>query len=260
MKKMLQIHLNGMKIAFFSAAAYRLDFFIGILVVLSGVLLNPLFIILIYRNGAAIGEYSIYQIFLIQGVYLIVSGFGSTFFFNIVYSTTFMVREGIFDILMLKPHPVLSNLIAMGYSTDGLANVLGGLLLFIYAMAHLIPATPVQWLLFAFIFVIAMLVIFSFSVILAALGIVWVGNSRLFDIYNSIAKFAAYPVNIFQKTIRMILTFLFPIAMLGFFPAAVLMGIKIPELFISLLCSIVFAGASQLLWRSMLRRYTSTGG
>jgi ABC-2 type transport system permease protein len=260
MKKMLRIHLHGMKLAFFSSAAYRLDFFIGLLVVLAGVLLSPLMIILIYQNGASIGDYNIYQIFLIQGVYLTASGFGSIFFFDIVFSTTFRVREGTFDVLLLKPHSLLSTLIATSYNNSGIANVLGGLLLLFYALFHLPTVAITQWLLFIFLFIIALAILFAFSVILAALGIVWVGNSRLFDIYNSVSRFASYPVTIFQKTIRMILSFFIPVAMLGFFPASILLNIEIPSLFISIICSVLFIGLSLLFWQYMIRRYTSTGG
>jgi len=260
MRKLLQIHLHGMKLAFFSSAAYRSDFFIGLLVVLAGGLLSPLLIVLIYQNGASIGGYSIYQIFLIQGVYLIASGFGAVLFFDIVFSTSFRVREGTFDILLLKPHSLLSILIATSYNNNGIANVFGGMFLFIYALYHIPSVSTSEWLLFIFLFVIALTTLLAFSVILAALGIIWVGNSRLFDIYNSISKFASYPVTIFQKNLRMILSFFIPVAMLGFIPASVMLNLSSPSLYISVICCILFFGISLLFWKYMIRRYTSTGG
>lgn len=260
MKKALRIHLHGLKIAFFTAAAYRFDFFVELLVILASTLLSPLLIILIYQNGATIGDYSIYQIFLIQGIYLTTSGLGSIFFFDIVQSTTYRVREGTFDILLLKPHSLLSILIATSYNNSGIANVLGGLLLVGYALCHLPPVTMAQWLLFLLLLIIALVVLFAISVILAALGIVWVGNSRLLDIYGSVARFASYPLTIFKKPIKILLSFLIPVAMLGFLPASVLLQLSAPFIWVSVACSILFLGLSLTFWRLMIRRYTSAGG
>lgn len=260
MHKLLRIHLHGMKIAFFTAAAYRFDFFVELLVTLAGSLLSPLMTILIYSNGASIGDYSLEQIFLIQGVYLTATGFGSLFFFSIVNYTTYLAREGTLDILLLKPHSLLSVLIATSYNNSGLSNILGGLLLFLFAVAHLPPALPVQWLLFLCLFIVSLTVLLAFSVILAALGIVWVGNSRLFELYDSIARFASYPVTIFQKTLRLILTYLLPVAMIGFLPASVLLNPAPPQLALAVLCCFAFLGLSLLFWTVMIRRYTSSGG
>ena len=260
MIRLLKIHLQGMKIAFFTLTAYRFDFFVGLLVVLAGVLLSPLFIILIYANGAEIGNYTIYDIFLIQGIYLTASGFGSIFFFNIVWSTTYLVREGSLDIMLLKPVSLLSTLIATSYNNRGIANVLGGIALFCYALSFEPSPTAAQWTLFLLLFITALAVLFAISVILAGLGIVWVGNSRLFDIYGSISKFASYPMTIFKKVLRTMLTFMVPVAMLGFLPASVLLGESEQYLYIAVLCSIAFVAVALFIWNAMISRYTSTGG
>lgn len=260
MTRFLKLHLHGMKIAFLTSSAYRIDFFVGLLVILAEVMLSPLFVILIYGGGGAIGDYDIYQIFLIQGVYLTASGIGSVFFFNIVWATTFLVREGSLDIMMLKPHSLLSSLVATSYNKGGAANILGGLLLFIYALANLPAPDPSQWVRFGVLFAAALAVLFAMSVILAGLGIIWVGNSRLFDIYGSISRFASYPMTIFQKNLRRILTFIIPVALIGFLPASVLLGMSEPYLYASLLCAVLFVAAALLFWRLMIRRYTSAGG
>ncbi|MHB1485870.1 MAG: ABC transporter permease [Saccharofermentanales bacterium] len=260
MMKLVRFHLYGMKMAFFSSAAYRMDFFTGLLVMLAGTLLSPLLIIIIYQNGATLGNYSVYQIFLMQGIYLIVTGFGSILFFDIVFDTTFRVREGTLDILLLKPQSLLSNLIATNYNNGGIANILGGSLLFAYALYHLPAVAFRQCIFFIISIFFALAILFAFSVILAALGIVWIGNSRLFDIYNSISKFASYPMTIFSKPIRAILSFFIPVAMLGFIPASLLSRPVDPSVYITAASSIVFVASSLLFWRIMIKRYTSAGG
>jgi len=249
-----------MKLAFFSAAAYRLDFFVGLLVAFAGAMLSPLFILLIYDSGAAIGDYGVYQVYLIQGVYLLASGLGSVLFFDIVPAATFRVREGTLDVLLLKPAALLSMLIASSYNNGGLANLLGGALLIALSLMNLPAPTPLAWLKFLPLFASGMVVLFSFSVILAALGIVWLGNSRLLDIYGTLSRFASYPVTIFSKALRVLLSYLIPVAMLGFFPASVLMGIPADAAWLSVLSCAAFCCLSLLFWRHMIKRYTSAGG
>jgi len=78
---------------------------------------------------------------------------------------------------------VLQLVIVTGFDSEDLGKLLGGVALFAVALYHLPPAEPLQWLTFAVLFMISLIVMFGFGVILAGLGIVWIGNYRVYEIF-----------------------------------------------------------------------------
>ena len=256
----LRIHLQGIKTALATRMAYRGDFLISMLIMLGFELLVPMFTYLVYHNGASIPGWGMYEILLIQGIFLLSRGIAFPFFFGIVWNTIERVREGTFDLLLIKPRPVLQMAIVTGFDSEDLGKLFGGLVLFFISVSHL-PASGIgQWLQFLAIFSVSMLVLFGYALILAGLGIVWVGNFRVYDIFFAITNFAMYPMAIFSKAVQILITMVIPIAVLGFLPASVLLG-KISEgTWLVIGNSIVFLVFSLWFWGCMLKKYTSVGG
>lgn len=89
----------------------------------------------------------------------------------------------------------------------------------------------------------------------------WVGNSRLFEIFESIAAFGRYPANIYAKAFQTVITYVLPVALLGPIPAAVLLKPdSLTNLLLAALFAIIFSGAGFFIWKAMLRSYSSAGG
>ncbi len=88
----------------------------------------------------------------------------------------------------------------------------------------------------------------------------WVGNSRVYDIFDSLCAFAMYPTSIFSKGVRVLVTAVIPLALMAFFPASALLGKSLDGLVWALVSSLVFLAAGAFFWSRMLRTYTSAGG
>lgn len=252
--------VQGMKSAFASRMAYRLDFFISLLIMIANVLLGPLLTLLIYTGGASFPRYTIYEALLIQGTFYIATGIASVLFFGIVGTATSLVREGTLDILLLRPHSLIASLMTASYDIDGFGNILCGIFLFVFSAIHIRTAGFAGILLFVLLLIPSVFVLFGFSVFLASLSIVWIGNSRLFEVYDVVSRFAMYPATIYTRLIRVFVTFIIPVAMIGFIPSSVLLGKADFLDFMSIPCTFVFVCVALLLWRHMIRRYTGAGG
>ena len=260
MIKGLRVQLEGIKVAFSGRMAYRADFFISSAIMLAGDLMIPLATFLIYRSGASFPGWNLYEVLLIQGVFMLSRGVAFSLFFGVVWNTLSSVREGTFDLILLKPHPALHTSMAVSFSCDNLGIVLGGLVLISAALFHLSPVSPVNAVLFILLLLISLLVLLSFAVIMAATVFKWVGNSRVYEIFDSMTLFGQYPATIFSKSFAGLLTWLIPISMIAFIPSSVLLGKPVKAVAVSVAVSVLLFISSILLWSRMIKKYTSAGG
>lgn len=67
----IKLHLQGIKSALAVRMAYRADFFISILIMLAVEAFMPLVTYLIYKNGASLPGWNMYEALLIQGVFML---------------------------------------------------------------------------------------------------------------------------------------------------------------------------------------------
>lgn len=256
----LRIHLQGIKTALASRMAYRGDFFMSIFIMLFEEMLAPLITVLVYNNGASFPGWNMYEALLIQSIFLLARGISFPFFFGIVWNTIERVRDGVFDLLLIKPKSVLFMAIVTGFDSEDLGKLCGGITLFTLSISRISPPGIMEWVQFVALFLVALAVLFGFALILAALGIVWIGNFRVYEIFFSITNFGMYPAAIFSKGLQTLITMIIPIAILGFIPASVLLGKPTAGTLGAVGSGIVFFAFSFLFWHWMLKKYSSAGG
>ncbi|NLW47410.1 MAG: multidrug ABC transporter permease [Firmicutes bacterium] len=256
----IRIHLQGIKTALASRMAYRGDFFMSIIIMLFEEMLIPLITILVYHNGASLPGWGIYEVLLIQSIFLLARGIAFPFFFGIVWNTIERVREGVFDLLLIKPKSVLFLAIVTGFDSEDLGKLVGGITLFTLAVSRIPTPGVLEWVQFAVLFFIALLVLFGFALILAGLGIVWIGNFRVYEIFFTVTNFGMYPASLFSKGLQTLITLIIPIAILGYIPATVLLGRPAAGTLGAVAASIAFFSLSIWFWYWMQKKYTSAGG
>jgi len=248
------------RVSFASAAAYRADFFLALVVNLINTFLIPLLTVLIYTNGAAIPGWSFAEALLIQSVYMFCTGLCAPFMNNIVWVTMEHVREGTYDLLMLKPGSTVFITIASSFSLDNIGVLLGGAAMFAFSLKSN-PAPSVSgWLQFGFLFVMGICMYLGCMLLMAAVCFKWIGNSRLPSIYGAVSLFGRYPATIFSASLRIVVTYALPVAMLGFFPASAILGRTSPEMFASAIFCTAFLALGWGVFRRMIYLYQSAGG
>lgn len=256
----IRIYLHGAKVAIASRMAYRADMFISMLIMLMVEMVVPLITILIYNNGAAIPGWSVYEVLLLQGVFMLARGIAFPFFFGIVWNVIRRVQEGTFDLILIKPRSELFIAIVTGFDTEDLGKLVGGATLFSLAVSQLPPPSTMQWLQFIALFLVSILAMFGIGVIMAGIGVVWIGNFRVYEVFVSVTNFANYPASIFSKSIQTVILSILPISILGFIPASALLGRPDAGTLTAIITGIGTVVVSLLFWKAMMRKYTSAGG
>jgi ABC-2 type transport system permease protein len=260
MKKYFIIYITALKNSFASRMAYRGDFFFSTFMIILSELLIPFITLLIYKTGASFPGWSISEVLLLQGVFLLSRGVAGLLFFGLIWNTLNSVREGSYDVLLIKPAPTLFVSIATSFQPDSIGVLLSGLMVCIYAQVSLPIPGFIQIFTFIALFILSLLVLFAFALLMAGSVFKWVGNSRVYEIFDSIVSFGNYPRSIFSKGFQSAISYVIPICAIGFLPSAALLGKELSGVGITVLVSVFFVVFSWMFWRKMLVNYTSAGG
>jgi ABC-2 type transport system permease protein len=200
------------------------------------------------------------EVLLIYGL-LIFSRSCSQLFTDRIWNLGSIIRQGGFDCLLLQPINPLFNLLANGFSWEGVGNLLlGGALVVSAGQTLGIFLSP-------FNIVYLALAVFSGAVIFFAINLItsvsafWITDSTpvmgaVFETY----LFAHCPLTIYPRAIRLMLTWLIPYGFVSFYPAAFLAGREVGLLaWMSPVIAIALLAVGYRLWLIGLARYDGAG-
>lgn len=256
----LSVYIQGVKTALASRMAYRGDFIMSMLIMMIVELGGPVITVIIYGNGASFPGWGQYEVLLLQGIFLLSRGISFPFFMGIVWNTIERVQEGTFDLLLIKPRSILLMSVVTAFDSEDLGKLIGGIIVFLFAMKHL-PAQPLtHWVAFFILFLFSLLLMFAFALFMAGLGIVWIGNFRIYDIFMTTMEFGMYPKSIFTKFFQSLITYVIPVSLLASYPATALLGKLDSNVILALLSSVVFLLLGLWFYFRMVNNYSSAGG
>lgn len=260
MKRYLLIYKECIRVAFATASTYRLNFFLNCVIMLLGDILFPLITILIYGSGAGFSGWTVYEVLLIQSVFTMSMAIADMTFHGILWATMGHVREGNLEMVLILPVDTMFILMARTFSIDAVGLFVGGLAVFVVALVNLPVPTIFMWLQFGALFLIGLSVMMGIALMMAATSFKWVGNSRIPEIFDSIRSFGKYPQSIFPHALVMITSLVVPVAMIGYYPAAALLGRGSLTMFLILIPCILFLAVGIFLYRHMVSLYQGVGG
>ncbi|MCL2265277.1 MAG: ABC-2 family transporter protein [Treponema sp.] len=260
MKKYLIIYAECIKTAVARELAYRLNFILSFLLTLGFNILFPLVTILIYRAGAAFPGWNFWEVLLMQSVFTLSNGIACIMFSGVLWTTMQHIREGSFEIVLLRPVNPLLFLIVTNFDTGSAGLIIGGGLLFGFSLAHTGLASLAAIPQFLLLFAAGFAVMAGMQMLMASTSFKWVGNSRIPEIFDSAMAFGKYPATIFPKAVQGITAFVIPVSMIGFFPASALLGRLDSRAFIAVLPCFLFMILGIWLYQYMVRLYEGVGG
>ncbi|NLZ45092.1 MAG: hypothetical protein GX896_00200, partial [Clostridiales bacterium] len=230
------------------------------IIVIFGNLAFPLVTILIYNTGSSFPNWNLWEVLLIQSLFTLSTSFTSIFLGGTLWETMNYVREGNFEIVLLKPINSLFYIVSSTFSIHNIGLLLSCLAIFIIALINtgIYSLMSIIWSLI--IFTGGICVMIGVYLIMAAISFKWVGNSRIPEIFGSIQSFGKYPLTIFPAILQGIVTFILPVGMIAFYPAAALLGRVDLKIIIAIVPCILFMLFGIWLYRHMIRLYEGVGG
>ena len=259
MKNFLSIYKNCVKYAFAGAIAYRLNFILTLISALCFYAVFPLVTVLVYSAGASFPGWDLYEVLLIQSIFILSSGLCDLLINGVLWSTMDYIRNGSYEVILLKPMSPLVYLGLTSFNPECVSMIIGGSVLFWVSIART-ETTANMIFQFPPLFAAGVAVMTGGLLIVSATSFKWVGNSRIIEIYDSIMTFGKYPVNIFPQALRTFLTFIVPASMIGHYPAAALLDRGSLSAFFAVIPCYLFMLFGVWLYMHMIKLYEGVGG
>lgn len=240
---------------------YKTDFVIGVFSTFLTQFYGIFFVWVIFENIKQIHGWTFYEITFVYGLLTLAKGI-DMFFFDNLYSLGFeYVREGTFDIFMIRPLSPLFQLVASFIQQDGLGLMILGAFVITKSLAELkIMLLPLDIVLLIVFVISGAAIISAINVMVATAGFKTMNSHVLMSSINSFQEFAFYPIMIYPKFIGFILTWIIPYAFASFYPADYFLhkGLGMYSLFSPVIAIVLWIIALKV-WKLGLKNYSSTG-
>jgi ABC-2 type transport system permease protein len=231
------------------------------LIAVLGNLAGSLFLLqLLFAGGSSLGGWSWRGALVVLGIYTLLDGLTSCVLQPNLSRIVNQVQSGSLDFVLLKPIDSQFWLSTRNVSPWGLPALLAGLGLIGWALS--LPggeaAGAAALLLGVLLLLAACAILYSLWFVLAALSIWFVKVWNATEVLRYTLVAGRYPLSSYPPALRLLFTFVLPVAFLTTVPAEALLGRAAPLWALgSLLAAVFCLGGSRLLWIHAQRHYTS---
>lgn len=263
---MLAAYAQYWRINFLTLLEYRANFLMwaGFTIVYHAVALGALYVTM--RQFPSMNGWTFREMFLLYALWMSGHELHNALFFQVVSVPEF-VREGLFDRFLVRPIDTLFQILIVPQQL-----LPDGLLLAIVTLGVAIPVsglhvTPLLVLFVLLVICGGALIDLGISLTVATLSFWFVRVDTLRWAVMSLEQdFTRYPISIYARGVRLVLSFVLPFAFMNYFPASFLLskqdnglglnpivGVLTPAI------GVAWLAASYSFWRVGLRRYQGTG-
>jgi ABC-2 type transport system permease protein len=262
----IQLYFRLIQISLLARMQYRANFIAGILGLIVWNVINLGLIGVLVSSFTSLNSWTVWELVFLYCLWILGHSLYSLFFSHTTQMEDYLI-EGTFDQFLLRPASPLIQFLGRELQYIEIADVLIGLTGISLAYTQLgLNWNGWQWSFF-FIAIISGAVIELAMNLLIACSAFWTGRSRstFFIVQQFYGLVQQYPVDIFGKAFRVIVTGLIPVAFMNYYPALFLLD-KVNYTgpgwwlsYMSPLVALLLVAIVSGVWRLALNRYSSSG-
>lgn len=263
MKKILDnisLYFSFLKNSLKEILIYRIDCIVGIISQFIVQLVSLVFIFIVFQNTQNIAGWNFKQILLLYGVTRIPVGIANYCFDSLYDIGPKYIRRGDFDKILLRPvHPLIS-IIGSSREFAAITDLFLGLGITIYMLIQLsIPITAILIIKIIIFSIIGALIIGAIDTIFSISSFWTYRSNEIIWSFYRMYTFTEYPITIYNKFIKILITVILPFAFVGYYPTMAYLGLNDYMIYLSPLIAIILWIIAFKLWDLALNRYRSTG-
>ncbi|MDF2629206.1 MAG: hypothetical protein K0R39_3037 [Symbiobacteriaceae bacterium] len=240
---------------------YRLNFFISLTSTVTWQTATLAAVWVVLDRAPVLGTWRREETFLIYGLITVAGAISRTFAFNLFFLGGMYIRPGTFDRFLLRPVNPLFALLTERLSPEGMGDLIVGAALVARSFAALGLAPTSGRIAYLILAVCSgALIIIALNLATASTAFWIVEATPLMLALNHNTQVARYPLEIFSKPLRLILTWVVPYGLASFYPAEFLLGRATgPMAFAALPVGCLLFALAYQIWLRGLRHYSGTG-
>lgn len=220
------------------------------------------FIFILYFNIDNLNGWTVYELLLLKGIFLVPVGLAYFIFHGFIYdfSEKYIIR-GRLTVTLIRPvNPYLMVLSENAGLSEISAPVIGLALIIISYINLDIVFNPMHILILLMTVACGTLIIGGIFTGIACLAFFMSTKAPLFEIIESLEETGQYPLTIYPGFIQVLITFVIPLGLVSYYPSSALLNIENPVIYLWLLplLAIVFFSTGYLSWKRGRLRYNGS--
>lgn len=261
--KYFKLYFTYAKLSLMSKLVYKANLFIGVVAFLFTEATSLFSLYVLVNTVPNIDGYTIYHIGFLFGLTNMAVGLDHLLTDRLWTVAYFEVKQGKLDHMFLRPLPVLFQVIASEVQLEALGELIVAAALMILCGVNLDFGGGVSAVLIVILGVIcAAIIISSFKVLVASFAFKFQRSGPLLQFVYNFSRYTKYPLKIYPKFIRVILTFVIPLGLCLFYPFENLFAPVYNPWLLALVIfgfTALFCAICIFVWDKFIRLYESTG-
>ena len=257
MKRAFTLAWQYLRLAFMNEMQYRINFFIQLFE--SALALGTALIVLalVYAQTDMLNGWSRYELQALQGIYVILMGFVQISVQPNVERLLTDIQQGTFDFVLVKPIDAQWQVSIREVRVWQLVDFAAGAAIMGHALWQLhAQLSLTQIALFVLTLSCGAILIYCIMLLLASLAFWAVRIDTVFEIIESITGAGRMPTDIYPRWMRVILTFVVPLAFAVTVPAQVITSRATPaDLLTQIGVTALFFGITRVVWQKAVAHY-----
>ncbi|GGG23976.1 ABC transporter permease [Paenibacillus abyssi] len=242
---------------------YRADFWIEVLSDLMFQGMNLIFILIVFQHTESLGGWSQAEVVFVYGYFMIPYGIFACFFNLWGFSERYIVK-GEMDRILTRPAHNLFQVLLENMDPPSLIGSLAGAIIMAISWTQLGMGFELTDLLMLTLLVAGSVLIYmGVYTSLTAIAFYSDAPTGILPLMYNIQNYGRYPVGIYNKAIRFVLTWVIPFAFVGVYPASYFLErVQGEEASMALLTPVVgfvFAAIGLMIWNHGVKRYRGAG-
>ena len=221
----------------------------------------------IFYNFNSIAGWNKYEVLFMFTTSWLSYSFSCFFFWSPMRDIGELVHIGKFDLYLTRPISPFTYLVLQQFQYTFLPRLFFSIYFWIYSLQRLqIHWTATRIIYYSFNLLSGFIIFSAITVITGTISF-WTVKSEeivslLTDNNYGLKNFCDYPVKIYSKEMQLVLTFIIPYALTGYYPVANLLEKNLPHLWIahiSPIIALIIAIIAYNFWHIGIKHYGSTG-
>ncbi|HVE84430.1 MAG TPA: ABC-2 family transporter protein [Myxococcales bacterium] len=259
MARYLKLFWVQLRSSILLALQYRWDFLTdgAISLLYAGMAVAPLLVV--FHTREQIAGWTAPEALLVSGWFIFLDAVIDGAISPSLTSVVDHIRKGTLDFVLLKPADAQFLVSTARFQIWKLTNVFASLAVFAYAFRQMGRTPHPSGVLTALgLVAVSTILLYSLWILTVSAAFYVVKVDNLSYLFTSVFDAARWPASVFRGAVRIIFTFVIPLALMTTYPAEALLGRLEPgKVFFSVLGTLAFAAFARLMWLQSIGKYTS---
>lgn len=253
-----QIYRTFFVSSFARELEFRANFFAKIIQNMMWIFFFVMILLVVYRNTDSVAGWTRGEAYILAATVFLMNSMSSALFMSLMEIPE-QVRRGTLDFVITKPIDSQFWVSTRKFNFDQVGTLVAGIVMVTAGLlSEKLHPSLMQWVGYIVLVFSALVIFYSFSLMLMTTGIWLVRVDNLWVLGESVTQIARYPIDIYSGGIQRMFVFFVPLGFIATVPARQLVRSFDPSMVgLGVLWAFVFFVVSRTFWRFALRHYTS---